>query len=583
MKLSKTEKMRKLVYSSLVTLVIMTSCTKSFLDINTDPNHPTKTSLDRLLPAAEQGMVYALGFSNDGRGARGLTEVLSVYMHQVTVREDQDQYAVTGSNTNINGAWNGMYSSAQGGAVTDYLGCLQNIDVIITQGTEEGNKIYTGIAKVMKAYALSQLVDAFGSVPFSEANKLASEGIRYPKYDKDSEIYPQLFTLLDEAIADLTDASAPNTSVPKNDDIIYKGSAENWVKAANSIKLKLYNQVRLVQNVSAEVNALIAGGNLISATNEGFMMPYGKGSTPDDRNPGFSEYYAGQKTHYQSPWFYEILKGYNPKIFTGNPDPRVPYYFYRQLAPDEAAENKTEYRDGGFVSILFGSVGPNRDWSQDKSMTVFGIYPVGGRYDDGGAEKVDASSGTGAAPYKMLTYADVLYIEAELMQAGVISGDAKAKLSDAMDESFKQVDYVVGLVGPSQSVPQLSSDPAAATYRNKVLAEYDAKPAAGKLEIIMTEKWINSFGSSVDQYTDYRRTGYPVLFNPKDASQAPGGKFQPPINGDPANPGAQAAVQVQLSRSYPLSLPYANDDLNVNPNAPAQKQPASSPVFWDKN
>ncbi len=197
-------------------------------------------------------------------------------------------------------------------------------------------------------------------------------------------------------------------------------------------------------------------------------------------------------------------------------------------------------------------------------------------------KKIDGSSATGAAPYKFLTYADVLFIEAELMQAGVIAGDARAKLSEAMDESFNMVDYVVGLVGNTQQVPVLSGAAEANTYRDKVLTEFDGKPAAGKLEIIITEKWINAFGSSVDAYTDYRRTGYPVLFNPKDPTQAPGGRFQPPINGDPANPGAQPTIQVQLSRAYPLSLPWSVDDLNVNTNAPAQKQPASYPVFWDK-
>jgi hypothetical protein len=30
----------------------------------------------------------------------------------------------------------------------------------------------------------------------------------------------------------------------------------------------------------------------------------------------------------------------------------------------------------------------------------------------------------------------------------------------------------------------------------------------------MTEKWINRIENSVDSYTDYRRTKYPVLFAP---------------------------------------------------------------------
>jgi hypothetical protein len=65
--------------------------------------------------------------------------------------------------------------------------------VIIQKATANDNAIYNGIAKTLKGYAFSQLVDAFGDVPFSEASKLDS-GITYPKFDKDADIYPQLFS-----------------------------------------------------------------------------------------------------------------------------------------------------------------------------------------------------------------------------------------------------------------------------------------------------------------------------------------------------------------------------------------------------
>ena len=35
---------------------------------------------------------------------------------------------------------------------------------------------------------------------------------------------------------------------------------------------------------------------------------------------------------------------------------------------------------------------------------------------------VSGTSGTGAAPYRFITYADVLYLKAELIHAGLISG-----------------------------------------------------------------------------------------------------------------------------------------------------------------
>jgi hypothetical protein len=162
--------------------------------------------------------------------------------------------------------------------------------------------------------------------------------------------------------------------------------------------------------------------------------------------PAFSDYYATQRNEYISPWFYEILKGYNETINTGIEDPRIPYYFYNQMDKTDPAQNPTEYRDSAFLSIYFGSVGQNRDQNQQSSMTVLGIYPAGGRYDEGDHEVVSGTSGTGAAPYRFITYADVLYLKAELIHAGLISGDERAALQDAMEESFRQVDYVVDLV-----------------------------------------------------------------------------------------------------------------------------------------
>ena len=112
---------------------------------------------------------------------------------------------------------------------------------------------------------------------------------------------------------------------------MYGGDVDLWIKAANTIKLKLYTQIRKVKNVSAEVNALISGGNLISNTSESFLVPYGPNGATDDRNPGYFDYFATQRSNHVSPWFYEILKGYNPNIFKNNPDPRLKYYIYNQV------------------------------------------------------------------------------------------------------------------------------------------------------------------------------------------------------------------------------------------------------------
>ncbi|RNL50551.1 SusD/RagB family nutrient-binding outer membrane lipoprotein [Pedobacter jejuensis] len=489
-------------------------------------------------------------------------------MHRLVVREDPNQYNASGSDFNILNSWKGMYTKV-----------FTNLDFIISEGAAKGNMKYVGIAEILKAYGYSQMVDIYADVPFTDVNKLVSEGKFGAKFDKGADIYPQLIALLDKGIADLN-VTATNNSVPGNDDVIYKGNISRWIKAANTIKLKLLLQQRLTKNVTADINALITANNLISSQAENFLLPFGPNGATDDRNPGFGDYFASQRSQYQSPWFYEILKGYNTKIYTGIKDPRLPYYIYNQLKPSGATANPTEYRDGAFLSIYFGSTGPNAAQSQQNYMSLFGIYPVGGRYDDGAGGTASATSGTGAAPYRFITYADVLFMKAELIKANVITGDAKAMLQSAITESFKQVDYIItNYVKPSQTVPAVSGTAASTSYINAIMAQYDAKPSQ-QLESIMTQKWISSYGSAVDAYTDYRRTGFPVLFDPSNASQAPGGKVQPPINGDPFQTN-QPAVSVQVSKKYPLSLPWSSAELSANGNAPAQKtDPSTYKPFW---
>ena len=559
--------------------LLAVSC-KKFLDINTDPNNPTTIEVSKLLPTTQRTLGDALSMDEQNGG---LSEILAVYTHQMSTREGPDKYGITGADFNLQTAWSKLFSStANPGTTFPVYGVLQNLEDIIAKSTEAGNLIYAGIAKILKAYTYSVAVDVFGDVPYSEANKL-KQGIIHPKFDDDASIYESLFPLINEGIADLNNTSAPNNQEPGADDLMYGGDVDLWIKAANTIKLKLYTQIRRVKNVSAEVNALISGGNLISRTSESFLVPYGPNGATDDRNPGYFDYFATQRSNHVSPWFYEILKGYNPRIFTGNPDPRIKYYIYNQVNATQPSRdgNQTEYRDGQFVSIYFGSVGPDRDRTQQNTISLFGIYPVGGKYDDGSATIATANSGTGAAPYRLLTYADKLYLEAELINTGVITGDAKAKLAAAMDESFKQVDYVItNFVNPSQNVPALFGSNAVATYTDKVLVEYDAASTAKKLEIIMTQKWLSSVGSAVDQYTDIRRTGYPVVFDPSNPAMAPGGRVQPPINGDPVNPGNQKSVPVQQSRTFALALPWFQTELESNPNAPAQKNPSTYKIFW---
>lgn len=572
----------------LALIVILSSCKKDWLDINKDPNNPTDAPVDLLLPTAQRTLGDALSMGGGDNG--GLSQILEVWVHRITTREEADQYGTRGNEFFTSLAWPKFYSSSPPpGASEPLYGIFSNLEEIIKKSTADNNLYYRGIARTLKAYAYSQLADAFGDIPFSEANRIDDpvNPVVYPKFDDDAEIYPKLIDTLNAAIADF-DVEDGGALQPGADDVIYGGDIGKWRKVANTIKLKLYTQMRKVSDVSAAVQGLLATpDDLISSNDESFILPYGTLGQTDDRNPAYQEYFSAQRSNHISPWFYQILKGENANINTGNEDPRIPYYFYNQLHPDEESENPTEYRDGAFATIYFGSVGPDRDHNQQNTLTVLGVYPAGGLYDDGsggGPETgggVTGESSTGSAPYRFITYADRLYLEAELIQEGLAPGNARDVLEEAVFASFEMVDRVVEMVSPPQAVPALipGGTPTAEvqTYIDSVLAEFDAGSGPKKLEVIMTQKWIQSFGNGVDAFTDYRRTGYPVMWDPSDPSMAPGGRIQPPVDGDPFE-SPQEDVPVLVTQDYPAFLPWVDDELETNPNAPSQSD--HTKPFW---
>ena len=545
-------------YKVLITFALalgLGACESDYLEINTDPNNPTEAPADQLLTNVEVQLANTMSM-----GGSGLSSALSTYMHQTVQYRNSAFYGVTGSDYVVTSAWSIFYNNI-----------LEDIRVLIDKQTEEDNMVYVGIAKILKAYTYSQVVDVWGDMPFSEANLMPE--VRFPKFDDDAEIYPKLLTMLDEGLADLQ-RDASNAFVPGKDDLFYGGSVASWTKFANSLKLKLYNNIRLVQDVSAEVGVLISGG-LIDNIDSDFELEYGTSQEPEDRNPGYVNEYTGNVMEfYISPWFYHIMKGdeggnmniVNPMV--GITDPRIPYYWFNQVTEDEASSvSEIEYSDGNFITIYFGGTGTYHGAGKDKTGTVPGLFPFGGRFDDQkGTDKDGVGTdypGPGNVPMRLLCYYKMLYIRAELAQAGVSTENARDLFEQAMSASFAKVNQVVTKYLPKQDnvdVPLIAED-VIGTYVDAILALYDAADDAGKMQLIMTQKWIATFGNSVDQYADYRRTGYPVLFDPNN----------------------DLLDETVVTKGFPLSLPYNNDDLKINPNSPEQKLPATDGVFWDKN
>ena len=568
MKLLNKLKNNKTALVLLLVTTLFISC-DDYLDVNTDTDNPTVAPLNLLLTNIQ----VSLGDINDFNNFTG--SLISTYTHQSTSREEQDQYGVRAANISVDNDWNSVYLT------------LTNIQTLINQGTASGDLVYVGIAQIQKAYLMSYAVDLWGDVPYSEATQLQA-GIVGPKFDDQKEIYNAVFELLKQGKANI--ASNAGTQKPTKDDLFYSGDKDKWIRFANSYQLKLYNQVRLSSTFDqAGFDALVAENNFFTSLADDFQMYHTKNLSPsDERNAFYLESYnSTQFGSYQSPWFYEILKGMNPEIHTDNEDPRIAYYFFNQLKPGKFPPDTgntttgnpgADYWDAstGFFSIRFGSTGPDRDKSAENSYTYPGIFPAGGRYDDkkGGAVDGTTKWATGIAPHRIFTYAEFLYVQAELMQVGKLTGDVAAKLEQALNASFAKVDEVVVKNASTQTIPKLVNAEAVTIFKTKILAEFAEGSADKKLQVIMTQKWVATFGDPMDQYTDYRRTGFPILANPRSVKK----EYQ--LNNDDGFPLNDA--QTVQNNEFQQSYFWPQDELNVNQNAPGQKNPATYKIFWAK-
>ncbi len=566
MKINNYKRLFKRYFQIFLLLFLLQGC-EDYLDVDADTDSPISAPENQLLPNIQVG-VSNIGDSNLWSG-----DVLQVYVHQFTSRSRQDQYGLLANSILMRNEWNTIYL------------ILTDIETLIAQSQESGDLVYTGVAQILKAYMMTTAVDLWGDVPFSEATQLEG-GVVSPVFDNQVEIYQACLALLDEGKANV--AGGQGSSFPGTEDLFYGGDTGKWVKFANTLKLKLFNQIRLSSIFSqTDLDALVAENNFFTSIADDFQFTHTSNQAPtDERNQMFINAYGGaQVTKYASPWFYEILIGVNPNIHNGNPDPRLPYYFVNQLLPGQFPRDQGDVNTGnpnadywdastGFFTIRFGSVGPYRDNAVQNDATFPGIFPCGGRFDDGQGFARTINSGTGVAPRRILTYDEFLYIQAELMHVGLLPGDSRAKLREAMEASFAKVDQVVAGSGTTQTVPVLTGAAEVIAFMDNVIAEFDAADNEKQLEIIMTQKWVATFGDSLDQYADFRRTGYPILADPS-GSQSPEYQLD---NGDgfPLNDS-----ETVLDNPYQISIFWPDTELNLNQNAPAQKNPGTYNIFWD--
>lgn len=546
-------------------LLLATSCGEDFFDINTDPNNPSEAELSLVLPAVQVSYVSAT--------LREVNRATASFVDQV---HDNNYGRFQQQASDFNNDWKGYYSQA-----------LRDIEVIIEATEEEsdvGTKGYAGMAKLQKAYIYLLLVDLWGDVPFEEAFAVDN-----PQYDPGETIYPRLYTLIDEGIADLSGTNGLVGTVPENADIIYQGNVSKWIRMAHSLKLKMYNQARLVDPATAKqgITEILAAGEYINANEDDFQLPFGSGFAPQNAHPRWIDDYieSGRSGYFANHFFVKMMgkvdpsgdtpRGNHYRLLSENvqynvEDPRLRYYFRRQVTYERPGDSNIPcvfnsidcnyfYPGRGYLGRDRGdnSVGP----ADILVATKWGVYPAGGEFDnlivDGtnrNESPVGRGNGSGEGIFPMLTNFMMKFIRAEAALTLNTGEDPRVLLEEGMRASITKVQaFGAEKSAVAEEVAPLMTP--ADTYAATVLAKYDAADEAGKLEIIIDQAYVANFGNGIESYNNYRRTGYPIL---------------------------QEVVDNNAVGPFPLRLVYVVDEVGANASIPPTDN-TTLPVFWDIN
>ncbi|MBC2839613.1 SusD/RagB family nutrient-binding outer membrane lipoprotein [Robiginitalea sp. SC105] len=533
-----------LCFVGVLGLFMLQSCETTDLDLTKNPNQlsPDQASPDFLLNGIQED--FARVVEAFGRTGAEVTRIDYMFGRS---------YINNYQPNTFDGRWEDAYTEIR----TD-LGAMYGI------ANERGLNYHIGMGKFMEAYTMVTLVDFFGDVPYSEAN-LGAENFN-PNLDDGASVYAAAFDLLDEAQAAF---GAPAAALPQND-FFYDGDEDLWIKAINSLRMKMYMTTRLVDNGAlAAFNQIVASGNYITSIEEDLQFSWGTNVVqPDTRHPRYGLNYApsGGASDYMS---IDLMN-----YMDTNDDPRLRYYFYRQneVTPgsdgsDPALETlqcSLQEAPAHYDGFPFCTL-PNGFWGRDHGnnegippdgflRTTVGVYPAGGKFDDDSFEGMllgDGAGGNGITPIILSSSMDFLIAEAAMVAGNV--GAAKAAVLEGLTKSVEKVLSF----GERDGSSDLSLAPTQAevdAHADLVDAAFDADTEGG-WNVLAREFFTSLYGNGIDAYNFYRRTGYPTNLQPNVEPQ-PGG----------------------FIRSFFYPANFVNNNSNVT-----QKSGVTSQVYWDTN
>lgn len=456
----------------LVALILVTqifgviSCSKDFEELNENPNNaePSYGPLFANVLVGTTGHRYEMARGN-------LLTTMVLGMHAYSTSPNWGTALALNDNT--------LQFAGEYWART-YVRLIGGIDA--TKKAIEASTVSDGekarlhaVADIWRVMLMHRLTDMFGDVPYFEAG-MALDGNFAPKYDKQKDIYTDMFKKLDAASNVLKGATA--LSYYGESDMVYKGDYQKWYKLANSLRLRLALRVSSVDATQAESEAKAAlAGLLIESVSETceVMHTYEgaeTGTDPAQWSPdanGTNAYVAiGWHTAHASSALINKMKFYSNTTdgqIHPEHDPRLTAYF----VPVDGS-TPAQYLGGVLGTDQYSTVVASTSDLNGNDLFSLGHEGL------------------------MLGADEVAFLKAEAALKGWLAGDAKALYTKGVELSLEYHNVYAS---------------ATTEFWSQLGAEYDN--ATDKLEPVVTQRWIALMSNGFEAWSLIRRTNYPTF------------------------------------------------------------------------
>lgn len=451
----------KKILTIILVFAMFASCTK-LEDLNKNIKDPAKVTGESLFTGAQKRLYDQMVTSNVNFN---IVRLIMQYWTETTYLDESNYDLVT--RTIPDNHWDRLYIQA-----------LKNFDEskkVITATSYpndpstlvKSNKL--AIVDVMSVYTWSILVETFGNIPYTEALDINNV---HPKYDDGLTIYKDLISRLNADIVIMNPAWGSFGTA----DNMYNGNVANWLKFANSLKLRMGMLLADIPSEAALAKATVeaAAPNVFTSNSDRARLLYA--SSQPNTNPIWEDLVAsGRHDFVPTNTLVDTMNNWN--------DPRRPFYF-TQIDTSTTGTPKLAY--------VGGLNGLSNDYYSYSHV----------------ADKIQEPTFEGL----IFDYAEVEFLLAEAIERGyTVSGTAAAH-------------YASGITASMEYWGVTSTD--ITTYLAQPVVAYSS---ANWKEKIGTQQWLAYYNRGIEAWTEWRRLDYPLLVAPPDAVSAIPVRYTYPI------------------------------------------------------